>query len=188
MIGVRPGFGITLAIHPNSHGFGWIAFEGPFTPYDWGPVRVTTDKNANCLRRAERLFDRLSPETLVLEAAEPTNSRRVGRITKLTRALTALAESKGVEVSTYSFPVVQSCFAHIGATDRREIAEAIARQFDVLQRRLPKKRRAWDTEREALAIYSAAALILTRLQCGAAAFSDEKLGARRNQGETAFNG
>ena len=48
---------------------GWVVFEGPFAPYDWGLCEPSRKKNAKCLQRVERLIERFRPHTLVLEAS-----------------------------------------------------------------------------------------------------------------------
>ena len=60
---------LVLAIHPTSRGFGYVVFEGPFAPYDWGTVGATGDKNAVCLRKIAMMLDRFCPETVVMEAS-----------------------------------------------------------------------------------------------------------------------
>ena len=127
---------MTMAIHPISHGFGWVAFEGAQHPYDWGTVRVTKQKNETCLRRGSR-------------------------IARLCQALTALAIERGMQVATYTLKRVQEAFAGVGGRFRHEIAEAVCDQFPIFRHQLPKKRRAWESERESLSIFSAAALVVT---------------------------
>lgn len=66
---------LVLAVYPSVRGFGWIAFEGPFSAYDWGLVFVQSDKNRRCVEHFERLLAHLEPEALVLEAF-PEKARR----------------------------------------------------------------------------------------------------------------
>lgn len=168
----RP-FALTLAIHPVSRGFGWIAFEAPFAPYDWGLVTVRgTDKNARCLRRAERILDRFEPETLVLEAFEKRRSARADRIALLGRGLVALAGERGIDVAVYTRGEVKACFAKVGAVSRQEVAEAVSRHVPALHHRLPKPRRPWQTENPRMALFTAAALVLTHYQYVASQFLD----------------
>jgi Holliday junction resolvasome RuvABC endonuclease subunit len=170
MTAPRP-FSLTLAIHPVSRGFGWIAFEGPFSPYDWGLVVVRgADKNARCLRRAERLLDRFQPEILVLEAFEKRRSARADRIALLGRGLVTLAGERRIEVAIYTRGEVKACFAKVGAVSRQEIAEAVSRHVPALHHRLPKPRRPWQTENPRMALFSAAALALTHYQYVASRF------------------
>jgi Holliday junction resolvasome RuvABC endonuclease subunit len=138
---------------------GWVAFEGPFSPYDWGIVGTRgKDKNGRCLRKIEKLFDRLAPETLVLEAFEKRNSIRRDRVANLGRAIVALAISKGVDVAIHTFNEVRQCFASVGARTRHEIAEAIGRQFAQFHHLMPRKRRAWDAESGKMPLFCAAAV------------------------------
>jgi Holliday junction resolvasome RuvABC endonuclease subunit len=164
MTGAPPPQGLTLALHPIKAGFGWVAFEGPFSPYDWGLVRPHRDKNAVCLRRVEKLLGRFLPDALVLEVFEPPASARANRIAKLCRAIVALASDRGVEVAIYSRGDVRACFASVGAGTRQEIAEAVARHVDSFRHLLPRKRRPWDDEDRRMAIFVAGALVLTHFQ------------------------
>lgn len=155
---------LTIAIHPTARGFGWVAFEGPFTPFDWGTVEARRDKNRKCLERVERLFERLQPSTLVLEAFDKRNSVRTDRIARLCRAMVALAADHSMEVVIFTRRDIQVCFRPVGAATRQEIAEAIARHVPALQHHLPSKRRAWDSEHKRMPIFSAAALVLTHFR------------------------
>ena len=162
---------LTLAIHPSSRGFGWIALSGPFSPYDWGTVGVRgRDKNPRCLRHIEKLLDQLTPETVVLETFEQKSSKRRTRIANLGRAIVALAQSRSIDVAIYTFKDVQSVFAHLGARYRYEIAEAVVRTLGLLHPYLPKRRKVWHSEQWRLSLFCAAALALTHYQCDARNF------------------
>lgn len=164
---------ITLSVHPTARGFGWIAFAGPQHPYDWELVEVRKDKNVVCLRRVEELIDRLLPETLVLEAFERRDSARKDRITKLCRGLSALAKDRAVEIAVYSRRDIAGCFQTVGAETRHEIAEAVARHVPELRERLPGKRKPWNGEDRRMALFCAAALVLTHYRHTAQRFLDE---------------
>src|SRR5665213_1010332 len=115
MTAAPPTKGLTFAIHPITRGFGWVVFEGPFTPFDWGLVFARRDKNAACLRRVEIMLARFAPHTLVLEAFEGRASApRSNRISRLCRAIVSLAADRGVEVIVYSRGDVRACFAAVG--------------------------------------------------------------------------
>ena len=164
---------LVIGVHPMTRGFGWIAYAGPFTPFDWRIIETKRDKNAACLAYMAKLFDRLRPAVLVLEAFEPTSSRRVPRIGRLGKALIALAADRGIEVAVFRRGDVQSCFAHAGAKTRQEIAEAVARHTPMLSDRLPTKRRAWDREDLRMSLFSAAALVITHYALDANRLLDE---------------
>lgn len=159
---------LTLAIHPSSRGFGWAAFEGPFSPFDWGTVDARgAHKNETCLRNIEKLLKRLTPEVVVLETFEARGSSRRNRITRLGRAIVALAAAQSIDVAIYPFKDVRQCFTHLGGHSRWEIACVIARQFTAFGHLLPNKRRPWDSEHWRLALFSAVALVLTHYQLNA---------------------
>lgn len=150
----------TLAVHPNHRGFGWITFEG-IAPYDWGTVGAWKDKNAFCLAKVEKLIGRFSPETLVLEAFERRNSARSDRIARLCRAIEGFAVNQGVEVAIYTRGDIRATFASVGAKSRDEIAAAVALHIEALRTSLPRARRPWDREQWRIAVFCAAALVLT---------------------------
>lgn len=156
-----------MAVHPSTMGMGWVAFEGPLAPYDWGIVRPKRDKNTKCLRRLEWLIERLRPETLVIEAFAPEVSMRGARVQLLYRGIVSLATDRGLAVCVYSRGDVRACFASVGAQTREEIAEAVVRHVDAFRHRLPSRRKPWQHEDVRIALFSAAALAITHFQLDA---------------------
>ncbi|HYC99579.1 hypothetical protein [Brevundimonas sp.] len=155
-----------LGFHPTARGFGWVLFEGPFIPIDWGLVSAGVDKNASCLRRLERLLDRFAPEALVLEAHDRHTTRRARRIADLCAAVMGAADARGVETAIYSRAEVREAFAEVQARTRREIAEAVARHLEAFRHRLPKPRRPWESEDARGALFAAAAVVITHQRLG----------------------
>jgi Holliday junction resolvasome RuvABC endonuclease subunit len=167
----EPG-SLTFGFHPTSHGFGWVAFSSPLAVYDWGLCEARSDKNAKCLRRLEKLFVRLEPNTLALEAFEAPALKRSERVVRLCKAAAETARGRRMDVVVYSRDDIKSCFATVGAASRQEIAEAIARSFESLRYRLPKPRRPWDGQPRRMAIFDAAAVVLTHFQLGTSRLFD----------------
>lgn len=166
----------TLAIHPDRRGFGWVLFEGPLAVYDWGLCVGRPNKNVACLRKIETLLEKFSPQTVVLETFERPIARRADRITRLCRAIGALASDRGSDVAIYSRGDIVACFGDVGARTRQEIAEAVVRHLDAFRHQLPKPRRRWDDEDRRMALFSAAALALTHYRLGAATLFDDLKG------------
>lgn len=150
-----------VALHCGANGFGYAVFEGEAI-HDWGTVTARGDKNAMSLRKLGRLLDRFSPESLVLEEASES-AGRAQRIVVLHNTIASLCRSRNIDLYQYSLADIQRCFARVGARTRHEIAEAVVRELDVLSPRLPRPRRAWQSEPRRMAIFCAAALALTRL-------------------------
>jgi len=103
-------------------------------------------------------------------------AKRSTRIVRLCRAVVALAQDRGIEVAIYSKGEMKACFASVGAQSRQEIAEAVARSFDLLRDRLPAPRRPWQGPHRRMAIFDAAAVVLTHYQLGASRLFDDLVG------------
>lgn len=144
-----------LAIHPSSRGFGWVLFEGPLSPFDWGTVDAR--KNALALERLEVLLLRYAPRGVVLEAFADGHSQRRSRIQGLCRQMLPLAAAHGAAVHIVSRESVRSTFAASGALTREQIAAAVAKHLEPLRPRLPRPRRIWESEPTSLALFAAAA-------------------------------
>lgn len=170
---MKPRTALTFALHATSRGFGYVAFEGPFTPHDWGTVIARGDKNAVCLRKLDLMLERFTPEALLLEASGKGSSLRSERIARLYQAVATMAASRGINVHVYRLGDVKACFASVGARTRQEIAEAVARHIDAFGHRLPKARKAWQSEDRRMALFCAAALVLTHYQLGASRLFDD---------------
>ena len=168
MMGRKP---LIFALHANARGFGYVVFEAPFSPHDWGTVGAKGDKNSVCLRKLEKLLDRFMPETLVLEEAKSV-ANRSDRIARLYKAIVALCQGRSIDVAVYRLGDIKACFASIGAQSRQEIAEAVARQIPALDHRVPKPRKPWESESRRMPMFCAAALAMTHYQLGTSSLFD----------------
>jgi Holliday junction resolvasome RuvABC endonuclease subunit len=166
MSGVCAEHGRVMGFHPTARGFGWVVFEGPFRPIDWGLVSARKDKNATCLKRLDGLLGRFAPEVLVLEAYDRESSRRARRIARLGASVRRVADVRGVETVVYHRAQVREAFSETGARTRRQIAEAVARHLDAFRHRLPPPRKPWDSEDAREALFAAAAVVLTHQRSG----------------------
>ncbi len=152
---------LVLAVYPTSRGFGFVLFEGPESPYDWG-IREIKEKHRNTktLEAIKELIERYRPEALVFEATEERRYRRSSRIRKLYRMLEHLAATEFVEVYRFPEEAVRRLFESIGARTKYEIAEAVARQIPAFRHRMPRVRRAWMAADPRQSLFDAAALAL----------------------------
>ena len=153
--------GLLLAVHPTTYGFGWVLFEGPQSPVDWGLAGKGRRDNAQLMHRFEQLLNKYEPRVLVLEEFESAVSKRASRIQRLCRAMIHLAAERGLETPVYSRQSVRACFASVGATTRHEIARCVAQHIDVFRWMLPKERKPWMSESPRQSLFDAAALAIT---------------------------
>jgi hypothetical protein len=173
MIVVGSGRSIVLGIFPTARGFGWAAFESPISVLESGTFVALGRKNVACLEKVDALCRKFAPETVVLEAFDRPHAFRAGRIVDLGKAISSLVAGRGHELTTVARSDVQAAFAPDGARTRDEIAGAIAWQVPGLAHRLPTPRKAWESEKRVMAMFNAAALVLTHYRDGAAALLDD---------------
>ena len=158
---------IVLGYKPSSYGFAWVAFDSPFSIYDWGLVNARGEKNARCLGQLALILDRLLPELVVLETFEGPGTRQSPRVKRLCRGVVALVRARGIDVTWLSREDVKAGFAPVGARSRFEIATSIAQSFEPLRDKLPTKRRAWEASQRNMAVFEAAALVIALHLLGA---------------------
>jgi Holliday junction resolvasome RuvABC endonuclease subunit len=166
---MKPQPSRVFAIHATSRGFAYAVFNSPFCPHDWGAVTARTGgtKSVACLNKIDKLLDRYTPESIVLEEFGRGKSDRKPRLTRLYRAIASLAASRSIEVFVYAKAQIQACFVGVGARTRHEIADAIARQFEMFRHKLPKIRKPWQSEHRGMALFCAVALVVTHYSLGA---------------------
>ncbi len=155
-----------LAIFPSVSGFGWIVFDGPLSPVDWGVstvarrVKGNGPKNARCVSKVESLLKQFSPATIVLEAFEGAGTKRHERIKRLCHAIISTATMRGIVIRILSRQQIQKCFASKSPTTRHEVAMVVASYIREIRHLLPKKRRLWESELPEMALFAAAALLI----------------------------
>jgi hypothetical protein len=159
MIHTRSSAKLVLAAFPSARGFGYAVFEGPSSLIDWGVKGVHgTQKNRESLQKMRELLTFYRPDVVVLEDYEGHGSRRARRIEILINLITAHAHGEGMRTVSFSRADMRVCF---GLTSKREIAEAIVRDFPELEPRLPPVRKIWMSEDRRMNIFDAVALAMT---------------------------
>jgi hypothetical protein len=150
---------LVLAVFPSTRGFGYAVFEGPTSRVDWGVKAVRRrQKNLASLRKIRELLAFYQPDALIVENYQGRGSRRAKRIQALINLMTAHAADQRIRTVSYSRSEVRASF---GLTTKREIAEAIVREFPALEPRLPPVRKIWMSEDARMNIFDAAALAIT---------------------------
>lgn len=160
---------LVLGVHPFSHGFGWVAFEKPLAPLDWGVVEKRGEKNAQCLFAITQIVNRYQPDVLAMEAYEEPTATRVARIQKLCRSIESMASGRDIDVCIYSGLEIRHHLALATAVSRYDIARGVAEKIKALKVRLPKQREIWNSEHPNMALFNAAAVALARYAAEATA-------------------
>ncbi len=148
-----------LAIDPHARGFGYIVFEGPDSPINWGNASIRYMKNARTCKKVAKLINDHRPNILIVH--DTNDAKRCARVKRLTSKLAALAIEQGIKTASLATNDVEVVFSQFGASTKYGIATAIAEWFPVLASKLPHKRKLWESEDDHSAIFDAAALALT---------------------------
>lgn len=150
-----------LAIDPSTRGFGFAVLEGPDRLIDWGVKETKKNKNARSLKLIEDLIDRYLPSVIVVEDYRGKGSRRCHRIQELINDISKLASKRQIKVRSFSRAKVKQTFSESGASNKQEIATAVARRFPELAPRLPRFRKPWMSEDYRMSIFDAVSFGLT---------------------------
>ena len=150
-----------LAVDPSTRGFGFALLEGPERLIDWGVKETKTDKKGRTLKLIDDLIERYQPNVLVVEDYEGKGSRRCLRVGALINDISKLVSKRKLKVKRCSRVKVKQAFSEYGASNKHEIAVAIANRFPELQPRLPRFRKPWMSEDYRMSIFDAVALAIT---------------------------
>jgi len=150
-----------LAIAPCVQGIGFIVFNGPQMPIDWGVKWTRVEKNALGVAKIAELIDRYQPEMVVLEDPHGEGSRRAKRIEDLLDDIASMVRRRNIAIARYSRAQVRRHFAGDGNATKYRIAKAIAQYLPDLAPRLPAERKIWLPEHANMSLFDAASLALT---------------------------
>jgi hypothetical protein len=152
---------LVLGVHPTTYGFGWILFEAPNEPLDWGMASAKDKRGKRLFARFDRIVSRYEPDVLVLETFDDDESRRSKGAHGLCREMAHRARVLGLDVRVYDREIVRSNFTDERASTRVEIATVIAARIPALSHRQPYHRGRYRSQDARQSIFDAAALALT---------------------------
>jgi hypothetical protein len=148
-----------LGLAPSTRGVGFAVLDHGILS-DWGVKTTKGNKNATALQKVERLFNHYEPSIIVLEDWSPESSRRAERIRLLSVGITFLAKQNGVKVKVLNRRKIRSAFFGDRAGTKYEIAQILADRYPrELRRRLPPKRKPWDSEHHQMDMFDAVTLV-----------------------------
>ena len=104
-------------------------------------------------------MEEYQPDAVILPEAD--DPKRCRRIQNLIRQIAKKARAKGIEVVTMTREQVQKRFAPSGATTKYARAKLIAEWYPPLKPMLPRPRKPWESECEAMAPFIALAISIS---------------------------
>jgi len=152
---------LMLAVHPTSRGFGWVLFEGPLVPVDWGIASAKGKRSAQGMVRFKQLIDQYRPSVLVLEKYEEDDSNRGERIRTIAQTMRGFANSHDMDTPIYGREEVRVAVTGNLRASRHTVARAVAERLPILRHRLPVARKLWQSDDRQQCLFDAAALGIT---------------------------
>ena len=150
--------GLVLAVFPTSRGFGWILFEGPMAPVNWGIASVKNNHSAWCMMRFGKLLDLYQPKAILFEVNVATEKAKSGRVAVLGQDMRGFAASRDIEIHLYSRAEIAAALLSDENASRRAVVELVADLLPILRDRLPSPRKPWQSEDGRRCLFDAAAL------------------------------
>ncbi|HZR21679.1 MAG TPA: hypothetical protein VFE51_30635 [Verrucomicrobiae bacterium] len=149
------------AVAPGSRGFGFAVVEG-MALINWETIWAEEgNKNEEALKKLAPLFDEYKPKGLVMFDALAPGSRRAPRIRELTRRIIDSARERRISVKLFSRQQIGQAITGKPKATKYQVAEVLAETFsEPLAHRLPKKRRAWQSEDSRMDMFDAVALAI----------------------------
>jgi hypothetical protein len=154
-----------LALEVRPQRIGFIVFQGTTRLLDWGVrtygKRKSDAPSVGCARVAT-LLDLYSPAVMVIRRRRTSKTPR--RLINATVArLAAEARRRSISCRFVTVKEVRHFFARYDRTTKHAIASRLAEWFPDLAWKLPRKRRAWESERYNMAVFDAAATAVAYL-------------------------
>jgi hypothetical protein len=150
---------VALEVRPQRLAF--AVFEGPRQLLDWGtrthrPSR--SDKSTNAGARIAPLIDTYTPLIAIIRQRTNLSSNTARVVGAVTRRIERELKQHGVRLHFVGADEVRYFFGQYGCKTKHEIASVLADWFEELSWKLPPKRKPWQSERHATALFDAVAV------------------------------
>jgi hypothetical protein len=147
-----------LALDITPKGVAFAVLEGRGRLYDSGMTYVPEPSKHAYVEKVEHLLLEYLPYVLVMEDTEGEGFKKGPRTENVLKRLELLSISKTIPVVKVARKNVLRAF---GTKNKYQTAEVIARIFPVLEKRLPRYRRPWESETDRANVFDAVSLALT---------------------------
>ena len=146
-----------FAFDPNTKGFGYIVLEGIENIIEWGVKDSLKNKNESSIGKIKSLLEFYQPDEMIVEDCSK-NNRRHARVKQLITLSLKHAEKFNINTCLISNTSIKDYFKKLNCKNKHQIAQEIAKHYDVLKRILPPKRRIWMSEDSRMSIFKAVSL------------------------------
>ena len=150
-----------LALEVRPQRIGFVVLQGTTKLLDWG-IRMH-DKNdvpSVACARVATLMNLYSPTVMVIRRRDTSTPLR-SAISDIVATLTAEARRRSICCRFVTVKEVRCFFSRHNGTTKHAIASLLSGWYPDLAWRLPRKRRAWESEPFSMALFDAAAAAVT---------------------------
>ena len=148
-----------LALALTTNGIGYAVMEGKEALVDYGVTRVEGDKNVESAKRVEKLLNLYRPDVVVLPDVNDEGTHRALRIQKLHTRVMTMTRKRKLKTVMISGREVRQALLNDPKGTKHEMATVLAERFPgELLRRLPAKRKAWNSENRKMDMFEAVGL------------------------------
>ena len=147
---------ITLALYPNTKGFGFACMNGVTDIIDSGVANIRPISNRKTMKRIQSLIEYFEPVLLLVKDAEYSN-----RTKNLIATIKSECTRKNLKVVTYSRAEIDMAFKEFKAGNKYEIAKKIVESFPELEPNMPEPRKPWKPDDYFMGMFDAISLICT---------------------------
>lgn len=149
-----------LALEIRSQKFGFVVFEGPTRLLDWG-VRSYAGRSAHRRAIVEKkiclLLQLYAPSAVVMRRRDSSSRRARKAILSAVQTIRTEARKCSIELQSLNTREIRRFFAEHGGATKHQIASLLAKRFEELSWKLPRARKAWQSEAHIMPIFDAAA-------------------------------
>lgn len=152
---------ITLAIYPNTKGFGYACMNGITDIIDSGVANIRPITNRKTMKRIKSLIEYFEPVLILVQDPQVRKYKYSKRTKRLIESLIKECHKSELKVYRYSREEVKFAFDQFKVGNKYEIAKKIAESFPELEPNMPQPRKPWKPDDYFMGMFDAISLVCT---------------------------
>jgi hypothetical protein len=153
-----------LALDVRMSKLGFAVFEGPTCLLDWGVRSFEKSRKSVISSFSERLrvlFSFYEPSVVIIRSRNYLSRSHRGVWAKIMAVIKSESRHHSKRLTIVTAKQVRSAFCKNGQIYKHDVATQIANQFEELSWKLPRRRKAYQSELAAMLVFDAAATGMT---------------------------
>ena len=147
-----------IALEIRASKIGFAAFEGPSRLLDWGLRSVGSSALTHVVaERIRTLFEFYRPSIVVVRERNPKGKREQRTLKRIREIISRETRNHSARFTAISSQEFRAYFDLRAVNTKYAIASEMAKRFDELSWKLPRQRKAYESESPSLAVFDAVA-------------------------------